>query len=130
MMFAIAAAESPHLASLRGVHRSRVYPRSASNMCKSGRPDLHARRSNLVQVTRDCFASLAMTRRLLPLPAAADLLFFALVLHLRDRAEHPQPQLAVGLAIDLHGALVLDDVAGGRVDHDVAARPVGRPALE
>src|SRR5690348_9870606 len=33
--------------SLRGGHRSRVYPRSEKIMPKSGKPDLGARRSNL-----------------------------------------------------------------------------------
>src|SRR5215471_1129135 len=68
--------------------------------------------------------------RLLPLPAAADLLLLALVLHLGDHAQHLEAELAVGLAVDLYGALVLDDVAGGGIDRDVAARAVGRSALE
>src|SRR6202035_1744694 len=75
---------------------------------------------------RRCAA--ALRRPLLPLPAAADLLLLALVLHLGDRAEHLEAELAVRLAVDLHGALVLDDVAGGGIDHDMAARAVGRPA--
>src|SRR4029077_1966809 len=70
-----------------------------------------------------------LSGRLLP-RAAADLALLALVLHLRDGAEHLEAELAVGLAVDLHGALVLHDVAGGRIDRHLAARPVGRPALE
>src|SRR6516225_2648372 len=61
---------------------------------------------------------------LLLLPAAADLLFLALVLHLGDRAQHFEAELAVGLLVDLHGALVLDDVARARIDHHCAARAV------
>src|SRR5258707_11008988 len=96
--------------------------------------------SNLSGSPRYCFASLAMTtgrrfcfvlgRPLLRLPAAADLLGFALVLDLRDRAQHLEAELAVGLAVDLHGALVLDHVAGVRIDRDPAARSVGAPALQ
>src|SRR3974390_1609212 len=79
---------------------------------------LRAKRSNLRHQScgGDCFVRLrlfAMTGRLLRLlGAAADLELLALVLHLRDRAEHFQAELAVRLAVDLHGALVLHHVAG------------------
>src|SRR5262249_58219376 len=63
------------------------------------------------------------------LAAAAELELLALVLDLRDDAEDLDAELAVGLADDLLGALVLDDVAGLRVDHDVAARAIVLPAL-
>src|SRR5579883_3610137 len=76
------------------------------------------------------FRHATATAALQPLGAAADLELLALVAHLRDRAEHLQTEVAVGLAIDLHGALVLDHIARRRIDRDMSARPVGRPAYE
>src|ERR1044071_3808695 len=61
--------------------------------------------------------------------ATADFLLLALVLHGFRRAEDLHAELAVRLADDFHGVLVLHDVARGGVDHHRAARAVRLPAL-
>src|SRR5665647_547383 len=62
--------------------------------------------------------------------AAPDFEHLALVLHRLGGAEDLDAELAVRLADDFHGMLVLHDVAGRRVDGDGAARTGSGPALE
>src|SRR5206468_9031192 len=61
--------------------------------------------------------------------ATADLELLALVLHTLGGAEDFDAELAVRLADNFHGVLILHDVAGRCVDRDSAARTIAGPTL-
>src|SRR5215510_6784022 len=61
--------------------------------------------------------------------AAADLELLTLVLHGLACAKDPFAELAVRLAVDLHGMFVLHNVAGGGIDHYLPTWAISRPAF-
>src|SRR5690349_13273352 len=136
MIFAVADTMSgPH--TQRHARACRGHPRLGSATIEKdvgGREekdvDGRAQASEATPLFERLCPAMTLLQALLRLGAAADFELLALVLHLRDGAEHLEAELAVRLAVDLHGALVLHHVAGRRIDRDMATRPVGRPALE